>query len=237
MIEEKTRPKNEIDTTEITSVISHQLKTPLAGIKSSLELILSGDLGELNADQREYLTLTLEASEKSIRLIRNLLDVSRIGENKFAIDVSLTDMKKLVQSVIDDVVLLARAKNSSVELIATEKLPLINADPIKIQQVVRNIIDNAIHYTKGKGKVIVKLERVGNNVKFSCEDQGIGISEEDAAKLFTKFFRGSDSSELTTDGTGMGLFISKAIIELSGGKIWFESEKNKGSIFYFTLPI
>src|SRR3989344_336478 len=195
---------------EITSIISHQLKSPLSGIKSSLELILAGEVGPLVKQQREYLTLTLNQTEKLITIVKN---------------------------VIDELLPLAQAKNSAISFRAGDHIPHIHIDPIKIHQVVYNIIDNAIHYNKGKGSIDVQLVKKGKYILFSCRDQGIGISKKEASKIFTKYFRSKQVMDILTDGTGLGLFISKAIIKKSGGNIWFESKLNKGTVFYFTLPV
>lgn len=223
--------------TEVTSVISHQLKTPLAGIKSSLEILLSGDVGPLTKSQREYLELTLAGSLKMIQLVKNLLDASRIDENRMKLTVEKTDLILLIQGVIDDLSSFARAKNSSIDFSVNGEIPLIRIDATRIQQVVSNLIYNAIRYTKGKGDIRVSVRRDGDAILFTCADNGIGIPDKEKKKIFTKFYRSPRVVALATDGSGLGLFISKAIIMRSGGKIWFTSKLGKGTIFYFMLPI
>ena len=223
--------------TEVTSVISHQLKTPLAGIKSSLEILLSGDLGPLTKSQKEYLELTLSGTVKMIQLVKNLLDASRVDENRMQLNNERSDFVKLVQEVISDLASFAKAKNSSISLAVTEGIPLLTIDPTRVQQVVNNLIYNAIRYTKGKGDIRVSIERDGDNVLFTSMDNGIGISDKEKKKIFTKYYRSPRGVVLATDGSGLGLFIAKAIIVESGGKIWFSSKLGKGTTFYFTLPI
>ena len=128
---------------EITSIISHQLKSPLSGIKSSLELILAGEVGPLVKQQREYLTLTLNQTEKLITLVKNLLDVSRIDEKRMELTIKYADLVTIVTNVIDELLPLAQAKNSAISFRAGDHIPHIHIDPIKIHQVVYNIIDNA----------------------------------------------------------------------------------------------
>lgn len=228
---------NQHSITEVTSVISHQLKTPLSAIKSALEVIEKGDLGALTKDQKEYIGLALENVERMITLVKDLLDASRIEEGRMHLSLESTDLVALVRRVVDDVRVFAEAKNTSITLEAEDGIPAIMIDGIKIQEVVNNLIMNAIKYSKGKGKVTISLKKDGKNILFSCSDNGIGIAEADRAKMFGKFYRSPRVSALAPDGSGLGLYISKAIIELSGGKIWFESEVDKGTTFSFTLPV
>lgn len=223
--------------TEVTSVISHQLKTPLSGIKSSLEVLLSGDLGPLTKTQREYLELTLVGSIKMIQLIKNLLDASRIDENKMLLSTEKTDFVKLVQEVVYDLSSFAKAKNSSISLSVKGDIPFLFIDPTRVQQVVTNLVYNAIRYTKGKGDLRITIERDRNKIIFACADDGVGILGKEKNKIFTKFYRSPRVVALATDGSGLGLFISKAIIEQSGGTIWFTSRPGRGTTFYFTLPV
>lgn len=223
--------------TEVTSVISHQLKTPLAGIKSSLEVLLSGDLGELTKDQREYLQLTLNDTEKMIILVKNLLDASRIDEKHMHLNIEMVQVGTIAQSVINNLSSFARAKNTELTLVVGSDIPAIKIDATKIQEVISNIIYNAIRYNKGKGLVTVTLEKKGKYILFSCRDTGIGIASGEKRKIFSKYYRSPRVVDIATDGSGLGLFISKAIITQSGGKIWFSSKNGEGTTFYFTLPI
>ncbi|MEK7649939.1 MAG: HAMP domain-containing sensor histidine kinase [Patescibacteria group bacterium] len=223
--------------TEVTSVISHQLKTPLAGIKSSLEVLLSGDLGDVTAKQREYLVLALDGANKMIGLVKNLLDASRIDEGRMQLAPEPTDIGALAKAVVDDLATFAQAKNTTLSITLEENLPKTSVDTLKIHEVINNIVYNAIRYSKGKGAVIVSVRRDGHDILFSCEDTGIGIAEGDKEKIFSKFYRSPDVSALAPDGSGLGLYISKAIVEKSGGKIWFESAEGRGSTFSFSLPI
>lgn len=223
--------------TEVTSVISHQLKTPLAGIKSSLEILLSGDLGEISVKQREYLALALDGSNKMIGLIKNLLDASRIDEGRMQLTSAPTDIGALAKTVVDDLITFAQAKNTTLSITLEENLPKTSVDAVKIHEVISNLVYNAIRYSKGKGTVVVAVRRDGHDILFSCADTGIGIGEGDKNKIFSKFYRSPNVSALAPDGSGLGLYISKAIVEKSGGKIWFESVEGKGSTFSFSLPI
>jgi len=222
---------------DVTSVISHQLKTPLAGIKSSLEILSSGDLGPLNKEQQEYVELTLGSAGKMISLVRDLLDASRIDENRFVLNPGKSDIAELVGETIKELGSFAQAKNTRITLNRAGTIPPLMIDGLKVRQVISNILYNAIRYNRGKGTIEITLENKGDHVLFSCKDSGIGISDEDKKMIFNKFYRSSRVISLAPDGTGLGLYISKAIIEGSGGTIGFKSDEGKGTTFYFTLPI
>jgi signal transduction histidine kinase len=223
--------------TETTSVISHQLKTPLSAIKSALEVVLKGDLGALSEEQHEYMQLALDSVKKMIMLVKDLLDASKIEEGRMQLTIERADAVKIAKGIIAELNTFAEAKNTQIVLEAEPDLPQIMIDVVKVQQVINNIVFNAIRYKKGKGQIVFGIKRDGHNLLFSCRDNGIGISDADKNKIFTKFYRSPQVSALAPDGSGLGLYISKAIIELSGGTIWFESEVDRGTTFFFTLPI
>jgi len=222
---------------EVTSIISHQLKTPLAGIKSSLEVLLSGDLGELDPPQREYVALALDSSEKMIALVKNLLETSKIDEDRLELKRQKTNITALIDAVVSELAQFAQAKNTKIDVEIGADLPELTVDPVKIHEVIENIVMNAIRYSKGKGSVKLTLKRDGDRVIFSCRDTGVGISDEDRKKIFSKFYRSPRVMTLAPEGSGLGLYISKAIIEKSGGAVWFESADGSGTTFYFSLPI
>ncbi len=235
MEEQKDESKTKI--TEVTNVISHQLKSPLAGIKSSLEVLLSGDLGALSPEQHEYISLALNGAEKMIALVKNILETSKIDENRLELKTQKTNITELARSVVRDLAPFAQAKNTSIDFTSTGDVLELVVDPIKIHEVMENIVINAIRYNKGKGTVRVALKKEGDRMVFSCADSGVGISDDDRKKIFTKFYRSPRVIALAPDGSGLGLYISKAIIEKSGGAIWFESADGKGTTFSFSLPI
>lgn len=222
---------------EVISIVSHQLKTPLSGVKGYLEVLISKDLGRINQEQEEYLKNALENIDRLIRLVQDLLDVSQIEEGKMEFRLKLTNLEAIIREVIKEFSSLAEAKNCIISFESKEKIPLLNIDRLKIKQVVSNLVFNAIVYHKRKGKVELSIERKGDKVLFCCKDNGIGIAGSEKKKIFKKFYRSEKAITLITGGSGLGLFISKAIIEKSGGKIWFVSKKDKGSVFCFSLPI
>lgn len=222
---------------EVISIVSHQLKTPLSAIKGYLEVLISEDFGGINLKQKEYLGGALENTQRMIGLVKNLLDVSRIEEGKMEFRLKPANLERIVKETVREFSSLARAKNCTLSFRTVEKIPLLEIDPIKIKQVISNLISNAIEYNKRKGRVEVTTKREGKKVLFCCKDTGIGMTEKGKKKIFKKFYRSEKAVALSTGGSGLGLFISKAIIEKSGGKLWFKSKKGEGSTFCFSLPI
>lgn len=222
---------------ESVSLISHRLRTPISVIKGTLETILDEELGSINKEQKEYLEDALKNTERLIHLINNLLEVSAIEEGLLKLSPQITDLAEITQKVIQQFAPLTRASNSEIFFQTPKSLPKVKADPHRIKEIIINLINNAIKYTSGKGKIKIILQEQSNDILFSCQDNGIGISKQEASHIFTKYFRGDRVITAETEGSGLGLYIAKAFIEKSGGKIWFESEPDKGTTFYFTLPI
>lgn len=218
------------------SVASHQLRTPLSAIKWFMELILGGDAGKINEEQKDYLKQAYESNERMIKLVNDLLNVSRIEEGRVKLEPKMFNLIEVFKSVIKEQDLIAQASNKVINFSPSSALLEVYADPQKIREVITNLLSNAIKYTKGKGKVSINIAKKGEDILCSIKDQGIGITRENKEKVFSKFFRADEAVSLQTEGTGLGLFIAKAIIEASNGEIWFESAEGKGTTFYFTLP-
>lgn len=222
---------------EITSVIAHQIKSPLAGLKSALEVLVAEQLGPVPPAQAEYLHIALEETERIIALVRDLLDAAHISESKLALSPMAVDFAALVQKAVDAVTQFAHAKNTSITVTADSNLPLLSIDGPKVQQAVTNIIDNAIRYNRGRGHVALSIRRIGRRVVLACRDSGIGIGRAENKHLFTKFYRAPVAITLVPMGSGLGLYIAKSIIEQSKGKIWFRSVPGRGTTFYIALPV
>lgn len=224
--------------TEFVSIAAHQLRTPLSSIKWALRLVLDGDLGKISPKQVEVLESGYQSNERMIRLINDLLDVARIEEGHFLYKFSLVSLEDIVKKVIKSLADLISAKKIMFNFRKPEKpLPLVRADIEKIELAVQNLLENAIRYSKDGGKVIVDLNQEKENVKMEISDNGIGIPEQQKPQVFTKFYRGYNAIKAGTEGSGLGLFITKNIIEEHGGKIWFESEEQKGTTFWVAIPI
>lgn len=233
--------QKEIDTmkSEFVSVASHQLKTPLSGIKWMCELLLDETIEKTEQEKLDYLHDINNSNERMLRLVEDLLDVSHIETGrKFEIVKQNTDLIEIVAQILKDNKQLAKDKN--VKVIRCENAPdrfIINCDGDKIRQVFGNLINNAIKYSKYNGTVEIGCRHTKKDVTIYVKDDGVGIPQSQQKRIFEKFFRANNAFSKETDGTGLGLYIAKAIVEAHGGKLWFESEENKGSTFYFSLPI
>jgi signal transduction histidine kinase len=223
---------------EFISLASHQLRTPLSIIKGYISMILENTWGSVIGKQREQLEKVYASNERLIKLVEDLLTVSRIESGRLEFSLQLIDLSSLTENVVNEFSQVAAKKGLYLKYIKPEKpLPRIKVDSLKIRQVIQNLIDNALHYTK-KGGATIRLKKEKDKIVFSIQDTGIGISPKEQMTLFEKFSRGKDVGRMHTEGTGLGLYLAAKLVEAHGGKIWVESEgKGKGSAFYFELPI
>jgi len=226
--------------TEFVSLAAHQLRTPLSAIKWTLRMLLDGDFGEITKEQRDFIEKTYRSNERMIILINDLLDVTRIEEGRYVYRPALVNLEDLVQFVANSYKEEIDKRNLKLEFKTLKtKLPQVEVDVEKIRLVIQNFLDNAIRYTPPGGKITISLKynKDKKEVEFLIKDTGAGIPREQQGRIFTKFFRGANVIRMATEGSGLGLFISKNIIEAHGGRAWFESKEGEGSTFYFTLPI
>lgn len=224
--------------TEFVSLAAHQLKGPLSGIKWTLRMFLDDELGKVTPKQKNFLEKTYQANERMIALINDLLNVARIEEGRYVYKPVPTDLESMIQSRIDFLQEEIKRKKLKFEFKKpVTKLPQVAIDAEKIDLVIQNLLENAIRYTPTGKEVTVSLKGGIKEIEVTVADTGIGIPQYQQKRVFTKFFRGANAMRMATEGTGLGLFITKNIIEAHKGKIWFESEKNKGTTFHFTLPV
>jgi PAS domain S-box-containing protein len=222
---------------EFVSLAAHQLRTPLSAIKWTLRMLLDGDLGEITQEQRGFIEKTYKGNERMISLINDLLNVTRIEEGRYLYQLIPTNIESVIQFVISSYKEEIKKKKLKFEFLKLkEKFPQVSIDVEKIRLAIQNILDNAIRYTPLEGEVTISLDSDKNNIEVSIKDTGVGIPKDQRGRVFAKFFRGANVIKLETEGTGLGIFIAKNIIEAHGGKIWFKSEEGKGTTFYFTLP-
>ncbi len=224
--------------TEFVSIAAHQLRTPLSAIKWTLKLLLDGDFGLLNEEQIEFIKKTYISNERMIDLINDLLNVARIEEGRYLYNKRSVDFCGLIKKTINIFKEELKKKKIKLDFQGLEKeMLLVKIDVEKIQLVIHNLLDNAIKYTPSGKKILINLKLFKKKIEFSIQDMGIGIPEDQKKRIFTKFFRGANVIRMNTEGTGLGLFVAKNIIEAHGGRIWFKSKQGEGTTFYFTLLI
>jgi PAS domain S-box-containing protein len=219
---------------DFVSFVTHQLRTPLAGIKWLLELTVQGS--DLPDAARSFVEDAREANERLIRLVNDLLNVSRLESGKIEMTPEPTDFRELTASVVADLQGLVRDKGHHLTLVA-DPLPLLRVDRQLLRQVILNLLANAIKYTKPGGRVAVHIARRDAEAWWAVRDSGIGIPKDAQRRLFEKFYRAENAMTLETEGTGLGLYLVRLIVEQCGGRIWCESEEGQGSTFVFTLPL
>ena len=222
---------------EFISVVSHQLRSPLSNLRWAIELLTSGRVNGVSEKQLEYYKILRENSARMRELISDLLTVSRIETEKLPLKKKEISLEDLIRKIIEELEVFIKASNVKVEFRVKENLPKVFADPSQIRLAIESLLDNAIRYIKEKGRVEIKLEKIDKHCRFEIKDTGVGIPKEDQKYIFQKFFRSENVMKYQTQGSGLGLYIAKSVVEKSGGKIGFKSQEDIGSTFWFTLPI
>lgn len=235
--------------TEFVSLASHQLRTPLSTVNWYAEMLLSGDAGKLNKEQKKYLEEIYKGNQRMVVLVNALLNVSRLELGTFLIEPEPVNVVELAQSAAEEQKI--QIDERKIQFFASfgKDIPLVRVDSKLLRMVLQNLLSNAIRYTPEEGTVNLGLYPVKrgmsvdkqkieeDSVAIVVSDAGCGIPKNQQDKIFTKLFRADNVREKNTEGTGLGLYIAKSIIDGSGGKIWFKSEEGKGTEFYVILPI
>jgi PAS domain S-box-containing protein len=219
-----------------TSMISHELRTPLTAIQEGVSIVLDGEAGQITDEQKDFLEIAKRNVARLKKLINEVLDFQKIETGKLALKKEEHDLNAVVQEVYENTLLLAQGKGLNLIVKNCCALPKIKLDKGRIIQVLENLVSNAVKFTE-KGSVTIAVEKGDNFVHISVADTGPGIGQADLPRLFREFEQLETGLDHKTGGTGLGLIISKEIIEGHNGKIWAESEVGKGTTFHFVLPI
>jgi PAS domain S-box-containing protein len=227
--------------TEFVSLASHQLRTPLSAVNWYTEMLLSGDAGVLNKKQKQYLDEVYRSNQRMVELVNALLDVASLEVGTFIIEPENTDVCKLAENVVSEQKPQIEKRKIRFSLICDRDVFFMQTDPKLLRMVIQNILSNSVKYTPEGGKIELSISFADKKyVLIKISDTGYGIPKNQHDKIFTKLFRADNVRDKDTDGTGLGLYIVKFIVENSGGKIWFESsvdENKQGTTFYVKLPI
>ncbi|MEI7718875.1 MAG: ATP-binding protein [archaeon] len=255
-VERDITKEKEIDKakTELISLASHQLRTPLSSINWYAEMLLAGDAGVISDEQKKYITEIAIGNKRMVDLVDDLLNVSRLDMGTFKVEAKLVNVLELVKSVLSESKPDILTKKLVIEEIYGKDIPEFSADEKLLRMIFQNLVSNAVKYTPPSGTIKISILKFNfNNINngedfggkrineeslvFSVSDTGMGIPANQQDKIFSKLFRADNAKELETEGTGLGLYVVKSIINQSSGLVWFKSEESKGTTFYVAFPI
>ncbi len=222
--------------TDLISIASHQLRTPLSEIKGLISLLNDGIAGQMNKGQKEYLDLLTIANERMINLVNDLLNISRLEQGRLQLNFQVVSLEELTSEVFKSLQLKSSENSQTLTLSIDPNLPKVTADPEKTKEIISNLIDNALKYTYKNGKIQVRVTSTTDGVWVLVKDSGVGIPKDKYKDLFKKFSRVENPLSNMISGSGLGLYAAKQLVERQSGKIWFESVEGKGSTFGFVLP-
>ena len=222
---------------DFVSVVVHELRLPMTSIKGYTDLMASGMAGPLNEQQGQFLEVVKRNLDRMSTLIRDLGDINRVESGRMQFELESVDVSDVIEEVLESLSEPIAARNQSVTMALMGKMPHVYADPTRLSQVISNLVSNAHKYTPDGGQIEIKTDYDGRMAAITVQDNGLGISAENQAKLFTQFFRAEDKEVREQVGWGLGLSIVKKMVEAQGGEITFESELGKGSTFTFTVPL
>jgi len=225
---------------EFLSHVSHELRSPLTAIYQFATLVLDGLAGKLNPQQREYLGIALHNVQQLRTMIEDILLATRAEVGKLQIEPRGVGLGDLVHHTLEALRIQAAEKNTAIETQISPDLPAVYADPKRARQVLTNLVENAIKYTPEGARILVRAEAAGKDPEFvqvAVIDNGPGLSPDQAARVFDRLYQAGGSDTASRKGLGLGLFISKQLVQAHGGRIWLETGPEKGSSFFFTLPV
>jgi signal transduction histidine kinase len=221
---------------DLVNMVSHDLRIPLTAIKEGIGIVLAGEAGAINDEQKDFLGLAKTNIDRLTRLITDFLDIQKIAADRQRFNIQQNDVNELISDVHRTMKPVARQKGIDFRIELEERLPRINFDYDGITRVVTNLVSNALRFTT-EGGIVIRTKKDNSRIVVAVSDTGCGISTEDMKLLFTKYGQLSSATFKDEESTGLGLVISKQIVEYHGGKIWVESQPGRGSTFYFYLPV
>jgi PAS domain S-box-containing protein len=222
---------------EFISLASHQLRTPLSAIKTYTHMLAEGYMGSLNNSQKKSLGTIISASNRMNELISTLLNITRIESGAISPTPKMIRLDTVIREVLPELLLMAEAKHIAVNLEASSTTRnRIKTDPLIVQEIVTSLVSNAIKYTPKAGEVKIVVKPKRNDIVIEVQDSGWGIPTYDQDQVFSKFFRSQNIVKKETNGTGLGLYLAKGLVDVLGGKIWFTSQEKVGTIFFVSLP-
>lgn len=222
---------------EFIAIASHQLRTPLNEIRWLVESMISDS--EITSKHKEMLDLILKSIKKLNNLVDNLLDISKIEAGRFGYNFQKTNLIDFIKEILADIEMQIKKYNLELHLSTDQNIPDVYIDREKIKMAIFNLLDNAVKYNVPNGRIAIKIQKSDelNFLEVSVQDTGVGMTAEEVKNLFNKFFRTTTSQKINSEGSGLGLYITKNIILAHGGKIWAESEPGRGTKITFTLPV
>jgi PAS domain S-box-containing protein len=226
---------------EFVATVSHELRTPMTSIKGYVEILLMGAAGSLSETQTHFLQVVRSNTDRLATLVNDLLDISRIEAGRVTLTLQPLEPQYIIRNSLDMIIRRSTSENKpmQVNMEVPPDLPRAYGDRERLQQILDNLVQNAFQYTPEGGHITIRAQVNGDMVKFSVQDDGVGIPKEDQSRVFERFFRGENPLVLATSGTGLGLSIVKHLVEMHDGAIWFESPgaPGLGSEFSFTIPL
>jgi signal transduction histidine kinase len=220
------------------AMIVHDLRSPLNTMMSSVSMMNEGLVGALNEEQKKWLARIQESGQKMMSLINDFLDLSKLEAGKIELVKEEVDLRQLIQNSLDTYGVMAEDKKISLANRVESNLPSVIADPRRLDQVLTNLLSNAVKFTGENGTIEVGASRQnGKETRVWVKDTGVGIQPQELGLVFEKYRQTTSGKTSKHKGTGLGLMICKMIVEAHGGKIWVESELNKGTTFFFSLPL
>jgi two-component system sensor histidine kinase/response regulator len=221
---------------DFTAMMVHDLRSPLVNVIAIGDMVNDGLFGPLNDEQKKWLGRIVSSGHKLVALVTNLLDLSKLEAGHMEVIKKPADLEQLLSATLENYQILARAK----DIILTKNLPcspvLIHADVDRLEQVLSNLLSNALKFTPAGGEIEIGAAQAGNEARVWIKDTGAGIAPDEIGQLFEKYKQTTSGKNSTEQGTGLGLLICKMIVEAHSGRIWVESEEGKGTTFTFTLP-